>query len=252
MSCSVVEVTVLPLGGTGCGIELTDGVAYSIGTQQIGVGYSSDCFSVVLVNGNVPPVIVNDGDIIELSFIPNVSCSIASVSEPICVEPLAECCGCTVYPFTWQLDVSDITDDCTDCEMLNGVHNLVLNDDCEWTETVTPGECGDTSWMLYCDEENMILQSIGSLVLPPFAHAFYTVPLENWNCNSTNVMDYVDGTGTLCTGWPDTITVNPVFSFGKKRKKKLSPAYQIKQENGKRKIILNKQALLNALRRKRR
>ncbi len=87
MSCFICNfiVTVEPLGGTGCGIEITNNIVYSIGGQLVDASFEDDCCdSEVLINGDVPPVFVSDGDIIDITVNPGPNCYFLEKSDPVC------------------------------------------------------------------------------------------------------------------------------------------------------------------------
>lgn len=81
-NCSA-ELRLVPLGGCGCGIEVSGGIAYSIGCQHI--NYTSlvdncNCIISVLINDQVPPVYLQDGEIINVSLEINPDCVLCAQS----------------------------------------------------------------------------------------------------------------------------------------------------------------------------
>jgi hypothetical protein len=78
-SCSA-EVT---LSGDGCGLELSAGMIYSIGSQTVSVGINDPCGCItVTINGSPPPVAVGDGELIDAEF--DYSCEITEIDGPTC------------------------------------------------------------------------------------------------------------------------------------------------------------------------
>lgn len=74
-----------------CSIEVTGGVAYSIGDQCLSASISDntcDCMpngtDDVRINGSPPPVCVNDGDTISVSIVPSPQCELLGSEGPIC------------------------------------------------------------------------------------------------------------------------------------------------------------------------
>jgi hypothetical protein len=78
----------VPKGGTGCGLEVKNGVAYSIGSQFVDVSYADPCVDSVLLNAKKPPVFVSDGQQIVLSVFIKGCCKIISISGPMCSKNL--------------------------------------------------------------------------------------------------------------------------------------------------------------------
>jgi hypothetical protein len=78
------NIDLVSLGGNGCGIEVSNGIVYSIGTQYITFTSSSQCLNNVLINGLEPPVLVNDGEQITIEPIIDSSCNLISVTNPTC------------------------------------------------------------------------------------------------------------------------------------------------------------------------
>lgn len=87
---TVVSVTLVSLGGTGCGIEVTNGIAYSIGSQLIGATFSDPNGSIagVYINGILAPALVSDGDVINVTVTPAGVYTNCGQSGPVCVKPL--------------------------------------------------------------------------------------------------------------------------------------------------------------------
>jgi hypothetical protein len=85
MSCCF-DLSLVPLGGTGCGIEITAGLAFSIGTQLINYTIADPCGCVqsVNINGQVPPTLVHDGEAVYVTLTTGVGCSYSQVSGPSC------------------------------------------------------------------------------------------------------------------------------------------------------------------------
>ncbi len=81
-------MTLVPLGGTGCGIELAGGVAYSIGDQNVGAEYTDGCniVNTVLINGGPAPAAVTDGQAIGVTFTTKNNGYICGASPPSCVQ----------------------------------------------------------------------------------------------------------------------------------------------------------------------
>ena len=73
-------------GGSGCGVEYINGVIYSVCSQFIDVTVSDDsCVCLdnppFLINGDVPPVFVTDGGIIDIEVQIKSSCEIGSTTK---------------------------------------------------------------------------------------------------------------------------------------------------------------------------
>jgi hypothetical protein len=95
MSCDyncAISFRLIPLGGTGCGIEYdrNEESFYSIGDQYI--SYSTptgcpSCISIIKINEQTPPVFVNDGDEIIPRLITNPSCVICDELIECSTEP---------------------------------------------------------------------------------------------------------------------------------------------------------------------
>lgn len=84
-SCGcTVDVALTPMGGTGCGLELSGGIVYGVGDQYIGYNLTDDCNCVnyVRINGEEPPVFVADGDPITVTV--NSRCDFCEELEPYC------------------------------------------------------------------------------------------------------------------------------------------------------------------------
>lgn len=83
-SCSAncsAELILVPLGCCGCGIEVSNNIAYSVGCQYI--TYSSfvdecDCILDILINGFIPPVYVEDGEPITIELEIKESCTLCT------------------------------------------------------------------------------------------------------------------------------------------------------------------------------
>ncbi len=80
------DVIITPLGGEGCGLEVTDGIIYSIGTQFISYTSEDPCLGEVTINGETPPVLVEDGDIVSVEIDIKDSCCLVDIEGPICEE----------------------------------------------------------------------------------------------------------------------------------------------------------------------
>jgi hypothetical protein len=84
-NCTVTIVLVAQ-GGTGCGIEVTGGVAYSIGGQNISYTATDACgvISTVTINGGTPPVFVADGATITVGLTVVGAAEICSTDTVTC------------------------------------------------------------------------------------------------------------------------------------------------------------------------
>lgn len=74
-----------------CGLELSDGIIYSIGTQIVSVSsFTDDCECVlsILVNGFSVPYSATDGEVLTVTLLLNDGCFYDSVDTPACVLPL--------------------------------------------------------------------------------------------------------------------------------------------------------------------
>lgn len=79
-NCSA-ELRLIALGGCGCGIEVTNGIAYSVGCQYI--NYTSlidecNCIENILINNQTPPVYLSDGERITVELELNNNCTLCS------------------------------------------------------------------------------------------------------------------------------------------------------------------------------
>ena len=74
---------------TQCGIEINNGIAYSIGTQTINYNLTDECSCIktVLINNQTPPVCVNDGEIININIETN-NCRICNMIGPYCFQTM--------------------------------------------------------------------------------------------------------------------------------------------------------------------
>lgn len=65
-----------------CGVELSGGIAYSIGTQEVNASIEDPCDCVpdngLRINGFIPPTTVGDGEPIVVTIIPRPTCEICS------------------------------------------------------------------------------------------------------------------------------------------------------------------------------
>jgi|SRR5581483_5708 len=86
---SNITVTISGNGTQGCGIELTKGKIYSIGSQTITETHVADpCITNVKINGVIHSNYILDGQEITVSVTLDASCASCGVTGPTCVPSL--------------------------------------------------------------------------------------------------------------------------------------------------------------------
>ena len=88
MTCTEIQIK---LSGSGCGLEVADGIVYSIGNQTINATIQSeDCGCTglsgsIMINSQVVPVSVCDGEVITVSLSsPSYTCGTPVLSSTSC------------------------------------------------------------------------------------------------------------------------------------------------------------------------
>lgn len=124
-------------------------------------------------------------------------------------SPVAGCCGCAVMANRYSFTVSGVTSSVTDCDGncddLNGSWTVTWTSGCTWTSG-DAGTCsaGEATWTLTCTGSDVILTTACTAGIN--AHQ-WSVPLAQFQCLGTTVMEHTQS-GTCCTdGIPATITV---------------------------------------------
>ncbi len=121
------------------------------------------------------------------------------------------CCGCTVIPTTYRVDLDPVINGtCTECSKYNTT-NVLHNEGvgiCVWS-TLDTAPCGgsDATWVLSCDGTTWLLQAVG--VAGQFL-AKYTKSVATWSCLGVNVLAYAGADLPLVCTFPATATVTPI------------------------------------------
>ena len=125
------------------------------------------------------------------------------------------CCGCASQPLQWTLTVVGVVnDECTECNILNGVFTLTYIGGCQWRSEEVASFCDDPEpqpkWtLLGCNSSfGDVWALISASPIPNGGDiAAYIRDRVTWNCLGQNVMDL--DTPMIRCSMPPTATLVP-------------------------------------------
>ncbi len=111
--------------------------------------------------------------------------------------------------FAYSFSLSGIsTVLCLDCPTINGTQTVTYAGvDCHWSGRGTGTFCGSS--VVYDMSINSVAVDI-TFSGPGGGSFLYSAPSAGWDCKSAIALALITSDNTFCSGWPSSITLNPV------------------------------------------